>query len=168
MDVNLSQLSQFIKWCEEVYTTNRMLPWKTIARCDIFFFHLLDYESKGKTWVRVKEWEFVFKMRILKFGGLIQIVLFSIIKHMKEDRYFIPIFTISFLCPHFLLYTFHYKVKENRHMNSFLYVVQGCPVLRTGTLLHSDVSKFKFYSKSSRSKIYHPDRIWDQMPWSSF
>lgn len=29
------------------------------------------------------------------------------------------IFTISFLCPHFFLYTFPYKVKENRHMNSF-------------------------------------------------
>lgn len=58
-------------------------------------------------------------MRILKFGGLIPIVLFSLIKHIEEDRYFIPIFTISFLCPHFFLYTFPYKVKENRHMNSF-------------------------------------------------
>ena len=49
VDGNLSQfVSRFIKWCEEVYTTNRMWPWKTIARCDIFFFHLLDYESKWK------------------------------------------------------------------------------------------------------------------------
>jgi len=30
-------------------------------------------------------------MRILKFGGLIPIVLFSLIKHIEEDRYpFLP------------------------------------------------------------------------------
>lgn len=43
------------------------------------------------------------------------IVLFSIMKYVKEYKHVAPIFTTFFLSPsHFFLYSFPYKAKENK------------------------------------------------------